>query len=97
MEKVIKVVWTNSAKDHLKTIYTFYKQKSTQGALKLKTDILKSVKSIVFAEQYQIDEIEPEYRRIIVRDYKILYKEIDGEVFIIKIFSMKRFPESQLK
>lgn len=74
MERVTKVIWTNSAKEELKTIYKFFKQKSSQGALSLKTDILETVKSIVFAEQYQKDEIESEYRRIIVRDYKILYK-----------------------
>ncbi|MCR4029978.1 MULTISPECIES: type II toxin-antitoxin system RelE/ParE family toxin [Flavobacterium] len=97
MERVKKVIWTNSAKDELKAIYTFYKQKSTQGALSLKADILETVKSIVFAEQYQKDEIDPEYRKIIVRDYKILYKEINGEVFIVKIFSIRRFPERELE
>ncbi len=97
MGRVVKVIWTNSAKDQLKTIFTFYKQKSLQGALNVKADILEKVKSLVFVEQYQKDEIEPEYRKIIVRDYKILYKEMDGTVFIVKIFSMKRFPNSQME
>ncbi|WP_433763432.1 type II toxin-antitoxin system RelE/ParE family toxin [Flavobacterium ginsenosidimutans] len=97
MGRVVKVIWANSAKEQLKAIYTFYKQKSPQGALNVKADILEAVKSLVFAEQYQKDEIEPEYRKIIVRDYKMLYKEIDGTVFIVKIFSMKRFPNSQME
>lgn len=97
MGRVVKVIWTNSARDQLKAIYTFYKGKSSQGALNVKTDILNKVKSIVFTEQYQKDDIEPEYRKIIVRNYKILYKEIDDTVFIVKIFSMKRFHDSQME
>ena len=42
MSKVKNVVWTNAAKNQLKTIFNFYKEKSIQGANKLKDDIFKS-------------------------------------------------------
>ncbi|MFQ6602742.1 type II toxin-antitoxin system RelE/ParE family toxin [Flavobacterium sp. C3NV] len=90
MSKIRKVVWTNTAKDQLKTIYNYYKEKSLQGAINLKNDVLSSTKGIRFVEQYQKDEIEPEYRRIIVRDYKILYLEENEVVYITKIFATKR-------
>ncbi|WP_125722929.1 type II toxin-antitoxin system RelE/ParE family toxin [Flavobacterium ustbae] len=69
----MKVVWTHTAKNHLRTIFNFYKEKSIQGANNIKNEILDATKKIHFAEQYQKDEIEPEYRRIIIRDYKILF------------------------
>jgi plasmid stabilization system protein ParE len=90
MEKFIKVVWTDTAKNHLKTIFNYYKEKSIQGANNIKSEILSTTKNIHFREQYQRDEIEPEYRRIIVRDYKILYFVKDEVIYISKIFSTKR-------
>lgn len=96
MGEVKKIIWTDSAKEQLKNIFNYYKEKSVQGADNIKNYILKITKNIHFTEQYQKDEIEPEYRRIIVRDYKILYLEEDYVVFIVKIFSSKRDSVKQL-
>jgi len=90
MEKFLKVVWTTTAKNQLRTIFDYYKEKSVQAASNIKNEILDSTKNVSFSEQYQKDEIEPKYRRIIVRDYKILYL-VEGEIiYISKIFSTKR-------
>ncbi|KIC01995.1 hypothetical protein OA88_10635 [Flavobacterium sp. JRM] len=96
MSAIKKVVWTNTAKNQLKGIYAYYKEKSVQGADNVKNDILNSTKNIHFVEQFQKDEVEPEYRRIIIRDYKILYLEENEVVFIIRIFSTKRNSIQQL-
>jgi len=96
MEKFIKVVWTYTAKNQLQTIFNYYKEKSIQGANNIKNEILNSTKNIHFIDQYQKDEIEPEYRRIIVRDYKILYFVQDEVIYISKIFSTKRNLTKQL-
>lgn len=96
MDKFLKVVWTHTAKNQLKTIYNYYKEKSVQGANNIKSEILNATKNICFKEQYQKDEIEPEYRRIIVRDYKILYLIEDEVIYISKIFSTKRNFTQQL-
>lgn len=94
----LKIIWTNTAKDQLKAIFEYYKVKSLQGAHNVKNDILKASRELHFVEQYQLDEIEPEYRRIIVRDYKLLYKEEkEGTVFIARIFSTKQNPNRQLE
>ena len=69
----LKIIWTDQAILALKDIYDFYKNKSLQGAKKVKLNILQSPKTIYFAKQYQIDDINPKYRRIVVRDYKVLY------------------------
>lgn len=36
MGEVKNVIWTNEAKNQLKTIFNFYKEKSTQGANNVK-------------------------------------------------------------
>ncbi|WP_281226978.1 type II toxin-antitoxin system RelE/ParE family toxin [Flavobacterium aquiphilum] len=70
----LKVIWLNKSKDQLKAIYNHYKLVSPQGAKGIKDAIfLKGGRELVFAKQYQQDEIEPEFRRIIVKHYKLIY------------------------
>lgn len=66
------IVWTLQAKESLKSIYDYYREKSPKGARNVKNDLLQSPKTILYARQYQVDEINPKYRRIIVRDFKVL-------------------------
>ena len=91
----LKIVWSKTAKAELKSIYNywFYKRKARQGAKNIRADILKASRKITFTNQFQQDEIEPTYRRIIVRDYKLLYKEISGKIVILKIFGTKQKPD----
>jgi plasmid stabilization system protein ParE len=91
----LKKIWTNTAKVQLKTIYQIYKLKSLQDAKSIKDEILQATKSLHFGGQYQKDEIEPEFRRIIVRHFKILYLEEDGVVFIARIFDTRQNPNKQ--
>lgn len=67
-----KIIWTEGAKLQLKEIYFFYKSISLKVATNIKTKILNAPKSIIFDQQFQIDEIEPSYRRIIVDHYKLI-------------------------
>jgi len=91
--KELKVVWTSQARESLKKIYGYYKDKSEQGAKNVRDEIYKSPGSIRFAKQYQIDELNPDYRRIIVRDYKVIYKEDKGVVRIVDIQSTRQEPK----
>lgn len=93
----IKVTWTNTAKKQLKAIYDYYKIKSPQGAKNVKNDILKASKEIVFTKQYQKDEIEPDYWRIIVRHYKLVYTIEENSIYILRIFDTRRDPSKQVK
>lgn len=88
----LEIIWTKQAKDSLKSIYDYYKEKSLQGAKKVKNDLLQSPKTIYYSKQYQIDEINSKYRRIVVLDYKVLYKESKNIIEIIDIVSSKRSP-----
>ena len=92
MSKKIRILWDNNAKSDLKLIFEFLKIKSLQGAKNVIADILLQSKSIQFAQQYQVDEIlgEP-YRRMIVRNYKIVYKiHSQTEIRILMIFDTRQ-------
>ena len=94
MQNQITIVWDTHAKADLKLIYDFIKLKSPQGAKNVINDILSETKNIKFAQQYQVDEIlgEP-YRRIVVRNYKIIYKvHSDIEIRILQIFDTRQNP-----
>lgn len=94
MQKPIKILWDNQAKADLKLIFEFIKLKSPQGAKNVIRDIVAQSKSIHFVEQYQVDEFlgEP-YRRMIVRNYKIIYKiHSETEIRILQIFDTRQNP-----
>ena len=89
----LKIIWTTQAKESLKSIFNYYKNKSLQGANNVKIDLLQSPKTIYFSKQYQVDNINSKYRRIIVRDYKVLYKEDEGTIQVMDIISTKQSPQ----
>jgi len=92
MQNPIIILWDNQAKADLKLIFEFIKLKSLQGALNVISDIVVQSKNIHFVEQYQVDDLlgEP-YRRIVVRDYKIIYKiHSKTEIRILQIFDNRQ-------
>lgn len=92
MGKPIRILWDNQAKADLKLIFDFIQLKSPQGAKNVIRDIVTQSKNIHFTEQYQVDEFlgEP-YRRMIVRNYKIIYKiHSETEIRILQIFDTRQ-------
>lgn len=88
-----KIIWSTQAKESLKDIYDYYKSKSLQGAKNVRSDLMNAPKKIVFAKQYQVDEINPKYRRIVVRDYKLLYRESGNTIMVMDIVGTRQSPE----
>jgi addiction module RelE/StbE family toxin len=88
----IKILWDNQAKSDLKLIFDFIKLKSLQGARAVIKDIITQSKSVHFVEQYQADEfLGKPFRRMIVRDYKIIYKvQSKTEIRILQIFDTRQ-------
>ena len=64
-----------------------------RGQKKIKNQLLLAPKSIPYSKQYQIDDINPKYRRIILRDYKILYIEKNNDLLILDIICTLQSPE----
>ncbi|HET8810727.1 MAG TPA: type II toxin-antitoxin system RelE/ParE family toxin [Flavobacteriaceae bacterium] len=84
-ERVKKVIWTPTAKKKLNSILSYRYAKIPSAWEIVENDIISTSRNIVFSEQYQKDDIYPTYRKIIVRDYKILYRHEEEVVFIVNI------------
>lgn len=94
MSGPIKILWDNEAKADLKLIFEYLKLKSPQAAKNVVKDIVNQSKNIHFTEQYQVDEFlgEP-YRRMVVRNYKLIYKiQSESEIRILQIFDTRQNP-----
>jgi len=70
--KILSVAWTRQAVMALKDILDYRYSELPSARKIVRKDIIDATHNIVFAEQYQNDEIFPQYRRLIVRDYKVL-------------------------
>jgi len=90
----LKTIWTNIAKQELKQIFDYFKyvKLTPSGANTIKMEIIEASRSIRFPEQYQIDEINSNYRRVIVRNYKIVYRVENEIVYILRIFDTRQNP-----
>lgn len=97
MEKVIKIEWTDTAKIALKSVFDFHVANSERSAHNIVDKIIKTADAIVFSKQYQIDDINPNYRRMISGHYKILYKENGNTISIMNIVSTKANPNTLKK
>lgn len=84
----LKVEWTDKSKAQLKQIHDYlkYEKKTPQGAANVKNDLIRVSKEVTYAEQYQKDNINPDYRRIVIRHYKLIYKEDQGKIIIFRVF-----------
>lgn len=92
------VFWSENAKLDLKEIYFELKSKySKETALKVREELFDSANNIVFAEQFQVDEYRIDCRRIIIRNFKILYQIKDNSIFIVRIFNSFQNPLKSLK
>lgn len=90
--KKITIFWSKRAANSLEKIFNYYFDLSELSAERIRKGILKTVSSLHFVEQYQVDEINPEYRRMIIRHYKIIYKVKKHQIFIINIFDNRQHP-----
>lgn len=92
--KKYKINWSDTAKSDLNTIYNFIKKNSIQGAKNVISDIRESIQTILFSKQFQIEEHVPECRRIVVRNYKVIYQidETKKEINIVRVFDVRQNP-----
>jgi plasmid stabilization system protein ParE len=88
-KKIKRVVWVRQAREALTAILEYRYLEIPTAYEIVKKEIIDSSKKIIFSEQYQADDIFPEYRRIIVREYKILYTEKQGIAYILNVVCTK--------
>lgn len=94
-EPTYKIIWTDEAKNDLKDIYTFIKNKSPQGAKNVISDIRNATRTVHFSEQNENEWYNTKYKRIVVRNYKILYRtdEKKKELIISAVFDTRQNPD----
>ncbi len=91
----LSIVWTDQAKLALKEVYKFHKKISVEWANKIRDKIYQSPETVVYSNQYQIDEYNPDCRRIVVGDYKVLYLENENTIYIMDIVCSLQVPKTQ--
>jgi plasmid stabilization system protein ParE len=91
----LEIIWSHQAEAQVENIFRHYQSKSAQGALNLVKAILESPESIKYPEQYQVDEVNKNYRRIIVRgNYKVLYQNKGQIISIVAVVGTTQSPET---
>ena len=94
---MFSVFWTSKSFEDISNIHHYLSNKiSSETANKIIDEIYQAVNSITFVEQFQIDEYRKDCRRIIVRNYKILYYIKDSEIFVIRVFNTLQDPTKSL-
>jgi plasmid stabilization system protein ParE len=95
---IYAIFWTTNAKLDLKDIYLSLEQNITPlVANKVIDEIFGSLNSITFPDQFQIDEYRIDCRRIITRNYKILYQFHNNTIYVVRIFNTFQDPIKSLK
>lgn len=87
------ILWTKESEKDIDAIYDFYFEKSPKYALEIIAEIIFETEKLVFSEQYQLDDINPNYRRIIVGHYKILYRICENLIVIFSVFDCRSNPK----
>ena len=90
--KKITILWSKRAGKSLENIFNYYFKLSEPSAERIRKDNLKTVATLRFVEQYQVDEINTEYRRMVIRHYKIVYKVKRNAILILNIFDTRQDP-----
>ncbi|MGJ8743364.1 type II toxin-antitoxin system RelE/ParE family toxin [Polaribacter sp.] len=94
----LTVDWSLKAEKDLEKIFEYVKEKTLSNNLasNVVNDIFETTMNIHFINQFQIDEIigNP-YRRIIVRNYKVIYApKNENEIRVFRVFNTHQNPEN---
>lgn len=95
---VTKVLWTKPAKERLREIYDYYKEKAgKRTAKKIRDEIYSSVAILstnpkAGAREELLKNKAQEFRYLVEGNYKIVYWVETGKVMIATIFDCRRNP-----
>jgi len=90
------IIWSEIALSDLQNIYFFLAQKSVYTANTTIDNIYNRTNQLIikgFAESCQIDNINPNYRRLIEGNYKILYSINQDQITIHGVFDCRQNPK----
>ena len=99
----MNVIWTNEALQETKAIYNYYKfRASIKVAESIKRKILSSTKNLnLHARKGQTEVLLKhkigEFRYLLAGNYKVIYKIVEKDVYIMKVFDCRRNPDLIIK
>lgn len=91
----LSIVWTEQAKLALKEVYKFHKKISVEWAAKIRDKIYQSPEALIYSNQYQLDENNSDFRRIVVGHYKVLYQEKKNVIYIMDVVCSLQAPKTE--
>lgn len=90
---VFSVIWTSKSFEDISNIHYYLSEKiSLETVNKIIDEIYEAPKTISILEQFQVDEYRKDCRRIIIRNYKILYHSIENEIYFVRVFNTFQHP-----
>lgn len=93
-DRIKGIHWTQEAENDLDEIFEFYLATSLNIATKIIFEIIEETQRTVFSKQWQKDEFDLKYRRVIVRkSFRIVYKIVDGFIIVTAVYPTKKNPK----
>ncbi len=99
----MKIVFTDIAKSRLKDIYLYYKQEaSLKVAQSIKDTILYEIGKLkkhpaLGNEEEYLSKLKQGYRKLIIGNYKAIYRIIESTIVIDTIFDSRQEPKELAK
>lgn len=99
----MKIVFTDVARNRLKEIYIYHKEvASVKVADSLKKKIIDSIRKLsthpeLGNEEPYLSHLRRKYRKLIIGNYKAIYRIIDNAIVIDTIFDSRQEPEELTK
>ncbi len=92
-----EIIWTSKSYEDIVSIYEYLVESSSEEtANKIIDEIFWAPSQITYPSQFQYDEYRKDCRRIIIRNYKILYHYSNGVVSVMRVFNTYQNPSKSL-
>jgi len=99
----MKIVFTDIAKSRLKDIYIYYKNEaSLKVAKSIKDEIIHEIRKLkkhpeLGNEEAMLSNLKRGYRKLVIGNYKAIYRIIDNTIVIDTIFDSRQEPKEMTK
>jgi len=99
----VKVFWSDKALSQLEEIYDYYKVKASIALARklvksiIEKTIILELNPLIGEKELLLAERTYEYRFLVEKNYKIIYRFKDKQVKIISVFDCRQNPEKMGK
>ncbi len=99
----MKIVFTDTAKKQLKSIYRYYKKEvSLKVATFIKDSILNDIDKLkkhpeIGSQETYLNPLKKDYKKLVTGNYKAIYHIVDNVIVIDTIFDTRQEPKELLK